>query len=320
MNDLVTVIIPMYNSEKYLRECLDSVIGQTYRNIEIIIINDGSTDNSLEISNSYREKDNRIQVYSNKNHGVSYTRNFGIEKAGGEYIAFIDSDDIIASDYIETMIYTMLKTGADCCMAGMQSFFKEYSGVLKTGQYDVKILSNLEMKRCIYELTGGGFITNKLYRKRIILENKLKLIENIHVCEDLLFNWKYFDFCEKVVYIEQPRYFYRIYASSSYNNIFNAKWYTVIDAYKLILQDDSLKTDAIIRRNVIYSYIMILIEAEYRLKKSNSNNLVLEMKIKEEREKYNSYISSFSVKQKIKSRIFSAFPDLVMFRRMRKMK
>ncbi len=96
MNDLISVIVPVYNVKNYLEKCLDSIINQTYKNLEIILINDGSTDESLDICYMYEKKDNRIKVYNQENHGLSYTRNRGIELARGKYIGFVDSDDVIS--------------------------------------------------------------------------------------------------------------------------------------------------------------------------------------------------------------------------------
>ena len=108
MNPLVSVIIPIYNVEKYLGRCLDSVINQDYKNIEIILINDGATDNSLNIAIDYQKKDKRIKVFSQKNQGLSAARNTGLDKAVGNYITFIDSDDYVSKDYVSYM-FNLLK-------------------------------------------------------------------------------------------------------------------------------------------------------------------------------------------------------------------
>lgn len=100
METKISVIIPVYNAEKYLAETLDSVLNQTFTDFEVIAVNDGSTDNSLNILNEYGNKDSRIKIFSNSNSGVSTARNTGIEKASGEYICFIDADDLIASEYM----------------------------------------------------------------------------------------------------------------------------------------------------------------------------------------------------------------------------
>ena len=107
MDSLISIIIPVYNVEKYLRRCVDSVLGQTYDKLEIILVDDGSTDNSGRICDEYREKDQRIIVIHKENGGLSEARNFGIEKSSGEYISFVDSDDWIPEDSVAIMYYKM---------------------------------------------------------------------------------------------------------------------------------------------------------------------------------------------------------------------
>ena len=104
--DLVTIIVPVYNVENYLNRCLDSIIKQSYKNLDIILINDGSTDNSLKICNNYAENDARITVINIQNSGPSICRNIGLGKAKGNYISFVDSDDYIETNFIETLIET----------------------------------------------------------------------------------------------------------------------------------------------------------------------------------------------------------------------
>ena len=109
----VSIIVPIYNMEQYLNRCLESIINQTYENIEIILINDGSKDNSLEICKNYAKKDNRIMIIDQKNSGVSSARNSGLDKATGEYLAFVDPDDWIDKDGIEKMVDFALKHKCD---------------------------------------------------------------------------------------------------------------------------------------------------------------------------------------------------------------
>ena len=101
MTHKISIIVPIYNTEKYLGNCLNSIINQTYKNLEIILINDGSTDNSLSICNNYKNKDNRIKIVNKTHTGVSDTRNIGIKNATGEYIGFVDSDDYIEQDLLK---------------------------------------------------------------------------------------------------------------------------------------------------------------------------------------------------------------------------
>ena len=115
--DLISIVVPIYNVEKYLEKCINSIIIQTYKNIEIILVNDGSTDSSGKICDIYLKKDKRIKVIHKKNGGLSDARNVGIENAKGKYIAFIDSDDFIDSDFIEILYNLIIEYNADvsCC-------------------------------------------------------------------------------------------------------------------------------------------------------------------------------------------------------------
>ena len=114
MNDLISVIVPVYNVKNYLEKCLDSIINQTYKNLEIILINDGSTDESLDICYMYEKKDNRIKVFNNRNKGLSYSRNFGVKNSNDKYVMFVDSDDFISnSNIIEKFINILERDKCD---------------------------------------------------------------------------------------------------------------------------------------------------------------------------------------------------------------
>ena len=118
---LVSIVIPVYNGEKYLSRCLDSVIAQTYSHIEIILVDDGSKDGSLNVCMNYASKDNRIYVETKENTGVSDTRNLGMSKAMGEFIVFIDCDDYVVSGYVEHLV-TLMKEGIDLGICGSLLF------------------------------------------------------------------------------------------------------------------------------------------------------------------------------------------------------
>ena len=114
---LVTVVVPIYNVERYLEKCLTSIILQTYKNLEVILVNDGSTDNSLNICKEFEKEDSRIRIISQENKGLSVARNVGIENAKGEYIAFVDSDDFISCKFIENLYNESIRNNSDivCC-------------------------------------------------------------------------------------------------------------------------------------------------------------------------------------------------------------
>ena len=185
--ELISVIIPVYNVEKYLKECLDSVINQTYKNIEIILVNDGSTDNSRDICESYAKLDNRIKVINKENAGVSSARNRGVEEAKGEWITFIDADDWVESEYC-SKLYQEVKSNADTDIAicGYNRVYGDEKEVINcktlrktynTKQFFIKVL-NVQ--------NSYGFCHMKLIRKACIGDTKFN--ENIVVGEDALFN------------------------------------------------------------------------------------------------------------------------------------
>ena len=167
---MVSVIIPIYNVEKYLAECIESVINQTFSDLEIILVNDGSTDNCREICENYKRKDNRIKLIHKSNGGPSSARNAGIDIAKGDYFTFIDSDDYIMPDMIEQLIYVSQSTDADisiCC----KSDYKDESdkGINK----DIEILTKEETLKCI--LTEKKILTSpcgKLYKRNLF--NKVR--------------------------------------------------------------------------------------------------------------------------------------------------
>lgn len=122
-NPLISIIIPIYNTEKYLPRCLDSVVHQTYNNLEIILIDDGSTDNSYQIAKDYSAKDSRIKLIHQKNQGLSGARNTGIGKSTGKYISFIDSDDEVKSNFIEKLLFALQKTNSDISVCSFQEIY-----------------------------------------------------------------------------------------------------------------------------------------------------------------------------------------------------
>ena len=121
-NNLVSVIVPIYKVEEYLRECVDSITGQTYKNLEIILVDDGSPDRCGEICEEYARNDKRITVYHKENGGLSDARNYGMARSHGEYITFVDSDDVIRADFVETLMGLIHKHDADISVASLVSF------------------------------------------------------------------------------------------------------------------------------------------------------------------------------------------------------
>ena len=170
----VSIIIPVYNSEKYISKCLDSVINQTYKNIEILVINDGSKDNSINILSEYEKKDSRIIVIDKENEGVAKTRNMGIKKATGEYIMFIDNDDFVDSDYVETYLKN---TDYDIVIGS-------YKRTDINGEILFKYNLNEDSIWSKYIVLAPWA---KLYKKDFLIKNNIEFL-NYGIGEDVYFN------------------------------------------------------------------------------------------------------------------------------------
>ena len=194
MDEKISIIVPIYNAEEWLEKCVNSIVEQTYFNIEILLINDGSTDKSLEICKKFENKDNRIKVIDKKNEGVSKTRNLGIEKATGQYIKFVDSDDWLEKNTCEELIKIVKEEKTDLVICGLNIY--KNNELLRTPHLEKRIIEikkNIKEFEYIYKVFASP--CNKLYRKDKIAEN-FRL--NLDIGEDLLFNIKYLENIEKI--------------------------------------------------------------------------------------------------------------------------
>ena len=210
MKQLISVIVPVYNSEKYLKECINSILHQTYENIEIIIINDGSTDNSLLISQELQKEDKRIKIINQKNSGVSYSRNKGIQEATGEYIMFVDSDDFIVQNYIELMYKEITKNNYDACISGM-TFCDKNRKIIKKEMF-VKNNIELNFKEIIPSFVNTLYFCSScktLIKRKKIIENCIKFKEDLSFGEDLRFSFDVIRSCKRIGYLSECGYFYR---------------------------------------------------------------------------------------------------------------
>ncbi len=194
---MVSVIIPAYNMEKYIGRCLSSVIAQTYSDLEIIVVDDGSSDNTYDIAKEYSEKDKRVFIYHKENGGVSSARNFGIEKATGEYIFFFDPDDLLEKDCIEVLVSAMEGSEADF-VSCQHSRWDDTGAKLEDFNFITgdKIFAsdNDRVDFFVRELLNyhvGFEVWNKLYRTGIIMDNDVRFSDTCKIGEDLSFNIKY---------------------------------------------------------------------------------------------------------------------------------
>lgn len=217
----VSIIVPVYNTEKYLRRCVDSVISQSYSELDIILVDDGSTDNSAEMCDKYAQEDSRIRVIHKQNAGLGMARNSGLDAANGDYVAFIDSDDWIELDHIENLVREITETEADLAIGTLRESDGE-GNEKKRGSYIKKgIYEGIKLKEgLLYPMIGpspefgddvqieSSSCTN-LYSMDIIRENGLRYqSEREAVAEDVFFNIAFLGHARRVVVTEESGYLY----------------------------------------------------------------------------------------------------------------
>ena len=236
--DLISIIIPVYNVERYLNRCIDSVINQSYKNLEIILVDDGSTDTSGKICDEYAIKDNRIKVIHQKNAGVSNARNNGLKNAKAEYIGFVDSDDFIELDMYEYLHDLLLKYNADisiCQVDYIKGDNIKYNMLLKENKIMTK-------EKALETLYTQLYNVNKLF-KRNFIEN-IFFTEDVFVGEDMLFCLKCFEKVNKIIYGNKIKYHYIYNFSSATKNSFNIKkltYFKAIDDFIKYTENNNLK-------------------------------------------------------------------------------
>lgn len=221
MDSLISVIVPIYNVEKYLDRCVDSIINQTYKNLEIILVDDGSPDNCPQICDDYAKKDSRIKVVHKENGGLSDARNVGMEVATGEYVSFIDSDDYVSLDFYETLFQTMIDNDSDIVECSVVKFyednnFDEYSDDLKVTNYDT--LYGLE--GLINENPFKQHVWNKLYKSSVALDIPYAVGK---LNEDEFWTYQIFGKAKKVTRINKTMYHYFQRGSSIMGNGYNIR-------------------------------------------------------------------------------------------------
>lgn len=271
----ISIIVPVYNVENYLSKCLDSLINQTFQDIEIICINDGSTDNSLNILQEYASKDKRIKVFNQENSGVAKTRNKGLEVANGEYIGFCDSDDWAELDFYEKLYNTATKHQADIAVTNiikvkknkLKSFFSVKNTVTTEDYYK-------KLKLC--NIPDLSYLTNKIYKTSEIRKNNLTF-ENFAVYEDAVFSIQALYYLKKLVTVTDTNYYYLHRKSSLLHSKNNSTDQT---------NSDNFIKEFLAARNIPAEKVMTITKT-YRI----FNFLTIKVKTKDNKTKIQIFIS-----------------------------
>ena len=206
MNPLISVIVPIYNVEKYLARCVDSIVNQTYKNLEIILVDDGSPDRCPQMCDDYAKKDSRIKVVHKKNGGLSDARNAGMAVATGEYISFIDSDDYVSDDFFECLLDVMNKENSDIAECSVVKFyednrFDEFSDDLSVKTYDTQDA----MSALIAENPFHQHVWNKLYKTELVKDIPYAVGK---LNEDEFWTYQVFGRANKVSKLNKTMYYY----------------------------------------------------------------------------------------------------------------
>ena len=201
---MISVIVPVYNAEKYLHRCIKRILAQDYTDFELLLIDDGSTDNSGTICDEYTIKDNRIRVFHKENGGVSSARNWGLDNAIGEYIMFVDSDDYMLPGMLDVMLSTLESKKADLVVCGTTETGGGYWRPIADVDYSINQLKENFVSLLHTELLSPPW--NKIYKKDIIGNNRF--CEDISFGEDLLFNIQYLEKCENISFIKESPFYH----------------------------------------------------------------------------------------------------------------
>lgn len=213
----ISIIIPCYNIAEHLSKCIESVLAQTYQDFELLLINDGSTDATLQIAKEYAKKDQRIKVFSHENQGVSFTRNRGIDESKGKLVLFIDGDDYIKLDYIDKLLTGFKENTWTICgminvRKGVENENENFAKLLQ--RYPEKTMS----KENLLDVLKHSSLSSpcaRIYSKEIIVNHKVVFPENVSYQEDLLFNLAYCQHIQEIKLLDYFGYFYIEHSESS---------------------------------------------------------------------------------------------------------
>ncbi|MFN7250048.1 MAG: glycosyltransferase [Anaerobacillus sp.] len=263
MKPKVSIIVPIYNVDAYLDRCFESLLAQTLTEVEIIAVNDGSTDNSLEILEKYADKDARIKVINKENGGVSSARNTGLSLATGTYIGFVDPDDWVDEKMYEVMYNTAINQGSDIVMCSYMREFGSHAKEKRFNLADQITYRDQEVQEILRRLVGPlkeevaqpefldawGTVWSKLYRREIIIDNYIKFtdLNVIGTNEDTLFNIQSFYNAEGFTFINQPFYHYWRANSTSvttgYKPELMEKWASLYRIIENFIREKNLNND-----------------------------------------------------------------------------
>lgn len=266
----ISVIVPVYNVAVYIKRCVESILAQTYENFELILVDDGSTDNSLDICKEYSKKDERVHVYTKTNGGVSTARNFGVTKSKGKYIIFIDSDDFVSDKFLEKLYKSCIDNNAQISLVNFDGIIDEAQAVPKYTDEQI-VMTNREAIELSAEKCGPNFRSAvcKLVDSEIIKKHPFP--KNRIWSEDTACVYKWYWEADKIVEYKGTMYFYYCNPNSVSNSDFDSKYLQELDTYEEMLEfyckndfDSLHKRFVFYSLEVAYGYYVRAVEGEYK--------------------------------------------------------
>ena len=258
MKDLITVIVPVYNVEKFINRCITSIINQSYKNLEIILVDDGSTDNCGKICDDYAKKDNRIKVIHKENGGISDARNTGVSVAKGKYVTFIDSDDYVKYDYIEFLYNLIIKNKVKVSICSHTVLYNTGLKIEKETEEFSVLDAKTVVRRILYDDGIDTSVWAKMYETTLF--NNIKYPKG-KLFEDAAITCRILSICEKIAIGSKSKYFYMIRSDSITNENFNVKKMDLITSTKemgeyIIKKYPDLQQA--VERRIMYAYLSTL--------------------------------------------------------------
>jgi glycosyltransferase involved in cell wall biosynthesis len=229
----VSVIVPVYNCEKYLARCLDSIRAQTYKNLDVVMVDDGSSDSSAQICHSYEDADSRFRYFHKENGGVSSARNLGLDNARGEFIGFVDGDDEILPDMIQLLLENLLESGADASVISPIVAMGESRLAYRDNPEPVIFSGSEAAAQALRGVIFAGHLCTKLFKARLF--RTLRLRTDLAICEDLVAVYDAFLMCKTVVFSDAHKYVYYTNPTSAINSEFKDSFLTYITATEHLL-------------------------------------------------------------------------------------
>lgn len=254
MMPFVSVIVPVYNVEKHIQRCIESLLKQTYKNFEILLVNDGSTDNSGNICDEYKARNKQIRVFHIKNSGVSNARNFGIENAAGEYLQFVDSDDFVEETYIENMVKKSRENNSDLVICGIKQVSFNGNNVKKIISKSEGWFSKKSLHLIMSDLINSSYINycySKLISRKLIMDKNIRFNKQISLGEDTLFVLELLKNCNNLYISTHADYNYLIHSGDTLTFKYRQDKFYLLNNLSLKLKqfciDEGLYTDQVMK-------------------------------------------------------------------------